>query len=72
MRNAPFSSRPLSSKMLLMQGNSKLVNLVQWAKGCLIPCRFQQFNVLNIVTADLNSEIVILTLYSFLCWVFTH
>lgn len=64
---APFSSCALSSKILLMQGNNKPVNLVRWAKGCLIPCRFQQFNVLNIVTADLNSEIVILTLYSFLC-----
>ena len=68
----PFSSCPLSSKKLLMQGNNKLVNLVQWAKRCLIPRRFQHFNVLNTVTADLNSEIVILTLYSFLCWDFTH
>lgn len=68
----PFSSCPPSFKMLLMQGNIKLVNLVRWAKGCLIPHRFQQFNVLNIVTADLNSEIVILTLSSLLYWDFTH
>lgn len=68
----PFSSRPLSSKMLLMQGNDKPVHLVRWAKGRLIPRRFQQFNVLNIVTADLNAEIVILTLCSFLGWDFTH
>lgn len=66
-QQTPFPSCALSSKILLMQGSNKPVNVVRWAKGCLIPCRFQQFNVLNIVTADLNSEIVILTLYSFPC-----
>lgn len=59
----PLSSWPLYSKVLLEQGNNKMVNLVRWAKGCLIPCRFQQFGVLNIVTSDLNFEIVALTLY---------
>lgn len=59
----PLSSWPLYLKVLLEQGNNKMVNLVRWAKGCLIPCRFQQFGVLNIVTSDLNFEIVALTLY---------